>query len=145
MTPVVIGVSGIQITFGMAAGCRIEVREVAWIRKKGGDNNDEHENADEASYHLSSRWFFGVAFVKVSQGFSDEHVEKRQNGKEVTEANIEVAGDADVAVKEDEEGTEVLGDAILQGVTEETADPRILFFEKELDDSIETIESGGNK
>ena len=55
-----------------------------------------------------------MTFVKVSQSFSDEHVEKWQNGKEVSEANVEVAGDADIAVEEDEKGAEILSDTTLE-------------------------------
>lgn len=57
---------------------------------------------------------FLVPMIEIGRGFGGEKVEERENRKEVAEADIEIAGDADEGVEENEEYREILGGTVLE-------------------------------
>jgi hypothetical protein len=80
-----------------------------------GERSDEEQTEEECgkwSEDISE--VFLVPMVEIGRGFGGEKVEERENRKEVAETDIEIAGDADEGIKENEEYREILSGAVLE-------------------------------
>lgn len=114
LAPVIVGVSNIAIPGRVSSGCDVEVREIARIGKCWDSYNNEEDDADEDAEEMMCGWFAFMAFVKAGQCYTNEEIEKGENRKEVSKSDGEIAGDADVAVKENKENGEVFCDMVLE-------------------------------
>ena len=114
LSPIVVGISSIEVAVFVSTDDSIEVGEIARIAEDGHSDDKEKEDTDEPGDELAGQGFVGVTFVKVGQGFTHEEIEKRQDRKEVAEADGEVAGNAYVAIEQDKEQSEILCDFALE-------------------------------
>lgn len=114
LAPVIIGISSVQVAVFVSADDSIEVGEIARIAENRDRDDKKEEDSDEPGDELAGERFVRVTFVEVGQGFTHEEIEKRQDRKEVTEADGEVAGDAYVAVEQDKEQSEIFRNMALK-------------------------------
>ena len=81
-----------------------------------------------------------MAFVEVSEGLADHHVEKREDGEEVAKADVEVSSDTDIAVEEDKEYRQILGYIVMEGMSQEEREGKEFFLGILSSDTIQTID-----
>lgn len=112
LSPIVIGIGRDHIAVFGAACEHIVVGEIARINGERSDEEQAEEECSEWAEDISE--VFLVPMIKIGRGFGGEKVEERENRKEVAEADIEIAGDADEGVEEDEEYREILGGTVLE-------------------------------
>lgn len=110
LAPVVVRVGHILIAFLVPATDDIEVGEVARVRPHGNSDNREGRTGEENTQRPVSGGVFALAFQDIEDGFGDENIEEGKNREEVAEADVQVAGDADIAIEKDEEDHQILGD-----------------------------------
>lgn len=120
LTPVVIGISDVLVTIAVAACYGVEVRKVAWVGKYGDSDDDSgNYSTNNLEEVFGVRSTFG-ALEEVKSSFGYEYIEKGKDREEVTETDIEIAGDADIAVEHDKEKHESLSHTIPEGFSKET-------------------------
>lgn len=85
----------------------VEIRKVARVGEERNSHDREEDDSIDDSNQLMSMRLFSVAFVEVSQGFSNEQIEKGENRKEVAKSDGEVARDAHVAIKQYEKDSDI--------------------------------------
>lgn len=112
LSPIVIGIGCDHIAVFGTAGEHVVVGEIAWIDGERSDEEQTEEECGERSEDISE--VFLVPMVEIGRGFGGEKVEERENRKEVAETDIEIAGDADEGIKENEEYREILSGAVLE-------------------------------
>lgn len=112
LSPIVIGIGCDHIAVFGTAGEHVVVGEIAWIDGERSDEEQTEEECGKWSEDISE--VFLVPMVEIGRGFGGEKVEERENRKEVAETDIEIAGDADEGIKENEEYREILGGAVLE-------------------------------
>ena len=112
LSPVVIGIGRDHIAVFGAACEHIVVGEIARINGERSDEEQAEEECSEWAEDISE--VFLVPMIEIGRGFGGEKVEERENRKEVAETDIEIAGDADEGVEENEEYREILGGTVLE-------------------------------
>lgn len=86
-----------------------------------------------------------MASDEVGERLRDEEIEKWQYWEEMTEANIEITSDADIRVEEDEEKREILGDACLERLGEDSEEVGRLLAGDRLGDPEQRVAGGGEE
>ena len=114
LSPVVVGIGDIFVAFGVATHCGVEIREIARVGKDGYENNPAGEDKNESAHDAPGCVIATVTLPVVKYGFGSEHVEEGKDWEEMSEADIEIARDAEVAVECDETKHGVLRDMRLE-------------------------------
>ena len=81
-----------------------------------------------------------MAFVEISEGLANHHVEKREDGEEVAKADVEVSSDTDIAIEEDKEYRQILGYIVMEGMSQEEREGKEFFLGILSSDTIQTID-----
>ncbi len=97
----------------------VEVGKVAWIREGRDSDDNESENTNEHGEKVLGEILMLHPLQDIENHFGHQHIDEGENREEVTEADIEIASDADVTVESDEENHHSLSDAITEGVGQE--------------------------
>ncbi len=132
-----------MVAIRVATSDGIEVREIIWIGQDWNRDNRKGETANDEPKDCLG-WSFG-AVEDIKECFGDEHIENRQHRKEVTETDVHVPGDTDIAIKENKENTEVLCNAVLERIGQEGTDTIGLLLTIGDANTIEGIASSENK
>lgn len=145
LAPIVVGIGGIEVALEVTAGDRIEIGEVVRVGEEWGGCHDEEKNTEDYSDQLVSDGLSRMALVEVGQGLADEEVEEWKDREEVTESDVQVAGDADVAVKQDEKNREILSDVFSEGVSQELRKRECSFLNVASADTVEAVSGRGEE
>ena len=81
-----------------------------------------------------------MAFVEISEGLADHHVEKREDGEQVAKADVEVSSDTDITIEEDKEYRQILGYIVMEGMSQEKREGKEFFLGILSSDTIQTID-----
>lgn len=114
LTPVIVRISGIEIAVFVTTNGLIEIRQVTRIAEEYCGHTDKEHDTEEHGNQFSGNPFFFVAFVEISEGLANHHVEKREDWEEVAKADVEISGDADIAIEEDKEYRQILGYIVME-------------------------------
>ena len=140
LSPVVVRIGDIFIAIKMAASDGVEIGKVAWVTPDWNSNDSERDETQEDGEYFLGPGFVLGAFVEIKERFGDEHIEEGHDRKEMAEADIEIASDTDVTVKEDKEQSEILSHTVLERMTERFHETVFgLFFNQRFDDTVESI------
>lgn len=114
LTPVVVGVRHILVAILVSAADGVEVGEVARVRDDRDGNDRESSTGEEDAKRSVCRRLFALAFQDVEDRLGYEHIDEGEDREEVAVADVQVTGDADVAVEEDEEHHHVLSNPLTE-------------------------------
>ena len=116
LAPVIIGIGDVAIAFLRSSGGLVEIGEIGRIGENRNGENPESDGRDRgASRQLALE---PASPGEIEDRFRDEDVQERENRKEVTKTDIEVARYGNERIEGDEAEHRVLRDMTLEGVRE---------------------------
>lgn len=128
MSPVVVGVGDVFIPLARSAHSGVEVREVTTWESEDGNEDDparkeEEKNADGSPGGVIA----DVAPPVAEDHFASQDKEEGENREEVSEADIQIARDAQIAIERDEGEHHVFGDMRVEGMRDDARPAFSLF------------------
>ncbi len=140
LPPVVVRIRCDLVAVLVSSSDGIVVGKIARIHGERDEQHGDEEESKERPDQIAG--LFHVAPDEVGERLGDEEIEEWQYREEMTEADIEIAGDADVGVEEDEEKREILGDTRLERLGEDSEEVGCLLAGDRLGDPEERVTGG---
>ena len=142
LPPVVVGIGDIFVALGMSAHRCVEIGEIARIGEDRYEKYPAGEDENESSHDAPRRVIAVMALPVVKDSLGSEDIEEGENREEMSKTDVEIAGDAEVAVEADKSEHGILRDMRLEGMSK-YATPRLSaspVFIGNFDDATESVE-----